>query len=49
MNPEEFRTAGHRLIDWIADYRLRVAKVLRDYGMTDRAEVPQDSCAAHPS
>jgi len=32
-----------------ADYRLRVAKVLRDYGMTDRAEVPQDSCAAHPS
>jgi len=22
MTPEEFRTAGHRLIDWIADYRL---------------------------
>ncbi len=21
MSPEEFRTAGHRLIDWIADYR----------------------------
>ena len=21
MTPEEFRTAGHRLIDWIADYR----------------------------
>ena len=21
MTPEEFRTAGHQLIDWIADYR----------------------------
>ena len=25
MNPEEFREAGHQLIDWIADYRVRVA------------------------
>ena len=25
MNPEEFRKYGHQLIDWIADYRLRVA------------------------
>jgi aromatic-L-amino-acid decarboxylase len=25
MTPEEFRAAGHRLIDWIADYRLRAA------------------------
>ena len=24
MRPEEFRTAGHRLIDWIADYRASV-------------------------
>jgi aromatic-L-amino-acid decarboxylase len=24
MTPEEFRAAGHRLIDWIADYRTRV-------------------------
>jgi aromatic-L-amino-acid decarboxylase len=24
MSPEEFRAAGHRLIDWIADYRTRV-------------------------
>jgi aromatic-L-amino-acid/L-tryptophan decarboxylase len=24
MTPEEFRAAGHRLIDWVADYRARV-------------------------
>ena len=27
------------------DYRLRVASVLRDYGMTERAEAPADSRA----
>ena len=26
MTPEEFRAAGHQLIDWIADYRTRVAQ-----------------------
>jgi heme-degrading monooxygenase HmoA len=30
-----------------ADYRLRVASVLRDYGMTERAEAPADSRAAN--
>ena len=30
-----------------ADYRLRVAGVLRDYGMAERAEAPGDSRAAH--
>ena len=25
MTPEEFRAAGHKLIDWIADYRANVA------------------------
>lgn len=27
MTPEEFRRAGHELIDWIADYRTRVEKL----------------------
>jgi heme-degrading monooxygenase HmoA len=30
-----------------ADYRLRVAQVLRDYGMKDRAEAPEDSREVH--
>jgi heme-degrading monooxygenase HmoA len=30
-----------------ADYRLRIAAVNRDYGMTDRAEAPDDSRAIH--
>ena len=30
-----------------ADYRLRVAHVLRDYGMTEREQAPQDSRARH--
>jgi len=30
-----------------ADYRLRVAAVLRDYGMDARAEAPEDSQAHH--
>jgi heme-degrading monooxygenase HmoA len=30
-----------------ADYRLRVAAVLRDYGMTERKEAPADSRAVH--
>lgn len=30
-----------------ADYRLRVAAVLRDYGLTDRAAAPEDSKALH--
>ncbi len=29
-----------------ADYRLRVAAVLRDYGLNDRAQAPDDSRAA---
>ena len=30
-----------------AEYRLRVAAVLRDYGMEDRAEAPHDSREQH--
>ena len=30
-----------------ADYRLRVATVIRDYGMFERAEAPPDSRQAH--
>ena len=30
-----------------ADYRLRIAAVIRDYGMTDRAEAPVDSRRTH--
>jgi heme-degrading monooxygenase HmoA len=43
--------AGHRdgqqegRADVFADYRIRVAAVLRDYGMTDREQAPADSCA----
>ena len=44
---------GHRLAQArgrngvFADYRLRVAGVLRDYGMSARDEAPADSRAAH--
>jgi len=30
-----------------ADYRLRIASVVRDYGMKERAEAPADSRAVH--
>lgn len=33
--------------EMFADYRLRVAGVIRDYGMTEREQAPQDSRAAH--
>ncbi len=47
--------AGHREAQTrgrsgvFADYRLRIASVVRDYGMTDRAEAPQDSRSVHPA
>ncbi|THH37408.1 antibiotic biosynthesis monooxygenase [Aliishimia ponticola] len=39
------QTAGRDI--HFADYRLRVAGVLRDYGMTDRSQAPADSKALH--
>lgn len=30
-----------------SDYRLRIASVVRDYGMARRAEAPADSLAYH--
>jgi heme-degrading monooxygenase HmoA len=30
-----------------SDYRLRIAGVVRDYGMSDRAQVPADSRSQH--
>lgn len=39
------QTAGRETM--FSEYRLRVAHVLRDYGMMDRAEAPDDSVALH--
>lgn len=39
--------AGRQII--FADYRLRVATVIRDYGLNDRGEAPEDSRQVHPS
>ncbi len=41
----EVQRAGRRQI--FADYRLRVAAVIRDYGMHERAEAPEDSKLLH--
>src|SRR5688572_15043540 len=39
------QVAGREAI--FSDYRLRVAEVVRDYGMQARGQVPQDSRAVH--
>lgn len=51
---EEWRKlAAHRRAQTVGrktffdDYRLRVAAVIRDYGMTERDEAPADSRALH--
>ena len=47
-NTEEHRQAQKAGRGGIfAGYRLRIAHVVRDYGMTERAEAPADSKALH--
>jgi len=46
MTPEEFRRAGHELIDWVADYRERVARM--EFPVMART-APGDLRAALPS
>ena len=47
-NVEQHRTAQARGRAGIfADYRIRVANVMRDYTLHERAEVPEDSRKAH--
>ena len=41
----EAQTAGRTGV--ITDYRLRVAKVSRDYGLNERAQAPKDSNKFH--
>ena len=49
-NLSQHRSAQRRGRDGIfADYRLRVAGVIRDYGMFERGEAPGDSQAVHAS
>ena len=41
----EVQRLGRRSI--FEEYRIRVAHVVRDYGLDERAQAPQDSVAAH--
>jgi len=41
------RAQTHGRTRLFSDYRLRVAGVIRDYGMFEREEVPEDSKAVH--
>ena len=47
-NVEHHRAAQKRGREGVfRDYRLRIASVVRDYGMTERAEAPADSRATN--
>src|SRR3954469_7893485 len=52
MTPEEFRARGHQLVDWVADYRGRVATlpVMPDVrpGDVARAFPPEPPLSAEP-
>ncbi|MCI4660832.1 MAG: antibiotic biosynthesis monooxygenase [Neomegalonema sp.] len=45
--PEHRAAQGAGRGEHFADYRLRVAGVIRDYGMCERDQAPQDSRAVH--
>ncbi len=44
---EHRRSQGKGRAKIFDNYRLRIAGVIRDYGMNDRAEAPKDSRVAH--
>src|ERR1019366_4500005 len=45
--PEHRRTQGKGRATIFENYRLRIAGVIRDYGMNDREQAPKDSRAPH--
>jgi heme-degrading monooxygenase HmoA len=45
--PEHRHTQSKGRTQIFSDYRLRVAPVIRDYGMNERAEAPEDSRQVH--
>lgn len=45
--PQHRVTQGKGRTEIFENYRLRIAGVIRDYGMRDRAEAPRDSRAKH--
>ncbi len=44
---EHRRTQGKGRAKIFRDYHLRIASVIRDYGMNERAQAPKDSLAVH--
>ena len=45
--PQHRKTQSKGRASIFANYRLRIAGVIRDYGMNDRAQAPTDSRAVH--
>ena len=45
--PDHRKTQGKGRARIFANYRLRIAGVIRDYGLNERDEAPKDSRAAH--
>src|SRR3979411_1399455 len=45
--PQQRKTQGIGRAKIFKDYRLRIAGVIRDYGMNERVQAPKDSRAVH--